>query len=276
MAYEHQVIGYIKSVEGLVKSLKNRRQELLALKKARNDELKKFLDRTSIKATEEMTEAYNQAMKYIVSINPNGQLERDKTKLLQNKLQGLVDEYSNLNIALVLSDEARANILDMLARPEEVVAKLSEFRELICEACNDFNTQILGNLDDFEQNVQDFTGHSERIKEAVTTIESEAIDHLEHLEECINDANSLYESTSSDNQEALVEKAFELKLNQIEKEISNGMRDVNGAIAYLDESAVEALNDIKETIGAVNDTLEEVKKITEPIKPVLEIASSIA
>ena len=96
------------------------------------------------------------------------------------------------------------------------------------------------------------------------------------MEESINQANNLYEATVSTDHEELIEKAFERLFEEIEQELKQGTKDVSDAVAKLNDSGLDALNDLTAAIGDVNDTLEDAIQITEPLKPVLDIASSMA
>lgn len=276
MTPEMQLKTFIDSVNDAVGKLRERREKLNDQKIEINSQIKSLLEGAVNEAKEKVEIAYGKGKSHIDTLAPKGEVLRDKTSELHNKLQGFVEHYSSVNTAIVLPEEARGNISEMLSKPEEVVGQLTEFRAALCEDCAEFNETILGELDDFDQHVDDFVGHADCIQGTVTAIENDVIGHLDNLEECITQANSLYETTVSQDHEVLVEKAVELLFDKIEIELSKGMEEVNGAIAKLNESGLDALTNVTAAIGEVNDTLEDAIKITEPVKPVLEMASSIA
>lgn len=276
MTPEIQLKSFIDSVNDTVEKLRANRETLNSKKVEMNTQLLSLLESATTDAQQKIDSAYEEGKSHIDDLAPKGQELRAKTLALKDKLQGFVDQYSSVNDAIVLKEEARADIEKMLNKPEEVVGLLEEFRETLGQDCIEFKEKILSKLDDFDQNIDDFVDSSERIQEAISVIEDEVVGHLEQLEESINQANNLYEATVSADHEVLIEKAFERLFDEIEQELKRGMKDVNDAVAKLNESGLDALKDVTAAIGEVNDTLENAIKITEPVKPVLEIASSIA
>lgn len=276
MTPEMQLQNFIDRINHTVQQLKQSREQLSARKAAINSQLRESLVGAVAKTKEKISNAIAEGETQIAALQPKGDTLREETSALKSKLQNFIDQFSGINTALVLSEDARNNIAIMHAKPAELVGKLEDFKEQLAQVCQEFNNVILERLDDFEDYVIVFQNQSERIQEAVDSIETEVFTHLEKIQEHLAQANSFYEATVTADFDDLVKQAFDQLLYKIEQELSKGTKNVNSTIAKLNESGLNILTDITSVIGKVNETLEDAIKITEPVKPVLDVASSMA
>lgn len=167
MTPEVQLKTFINIVNETVEKLRTKRETLNNKKIEINSKLLELLETATSEANSKIEAAYEEGKDHINNLVPKGQELRDRTSELKNKLQAFVVHYSSVNTEAVLSEEARANIGQMLSKPEEVVSRLEQFRETLGNNCNEFEESILSKLDEFDQNVDDFVNSSEGSKRSI-------------------------------------------------------------------------------------------------------------
>lgn len=194
------------------------------------------------------------------------------------------DQFSDDGQELVAALDAASEKLDSI---DGLLSEVEQAREALHSRLTEIGMAVQAKAAELEALMQDVDAHAQ----AIVASASAAFEQLEtsaqtKLEACLNHVTELTKAAEhvfSDTLKAadagalaLREHAIEKRLDGLHRAATAALEELDGALAALEQSGVEAASDVTETLKSITGRIDGIVDVIAAIKPVLDTAAAIA
>lgn len=276
MAVDAEVEHFAQEVESRVAQLATLRAALLQKKSHIHQQTQQQLADIQSSIASQIEAIKASTHQQLESLQPHGEDLREDAGAVYAQLNEHMEKVDGLISAQVLSDAAQGNIAMLLKKPEELADNVTELTDTASALFSKTTEWLDENMATFVGYTDEFKEESEGIADFLDDSEQELSALIANVQETAVEATEEFQAFSTDGGAALQAKAVDLLFDQIASQLADSVASVTGGIDDLNQSCVASMANVTNVLADINEQFTQVIEITEPIKPILDVAASMA